>query len=204
MAELVLGLPRDDVPGGVNWRGVAERSLEPYLEAIRMHGSFRPRPDAEADPSWKQVIPYLVLRDGEKLFLMRRTKAGGDERLHDRYSIGVGGHVNPEDGGVETGLAREWAEEIDADFMPRFEPLGVLNDDDNSVGSVHLGLVFAADAAGRRVAIREREKLEGRFATVDEIAAVADGLETWSGLLFEFLSDTAKRSRGRTIIVPTT
>src|SRR4051794_41901099 len=65
----------------------------------------------EQDPTWKQVIPYPVLRDGDRWFLMRRTRSGGDARLHDRYSIGVGGHVNPEDGGLggdlEIALRRE-------------------------------------------------------------------------------------------------
>ena len=108
------------------------------------------------------MIPYLLLRDGERIFLMRRTRAGGDERLHDRYTIGVGGHVNPEDGDVVGGLRREWAEEIEADFTPEFEPLGVLNDDENAVGAVHLGLVYAADAGGRPVAIRETRQAVGR------------------------------------------
>ncbi len=87
------------------------------------------RAAAEQDPTHKQVIPYLVLRDGERWFLMRRTRAGGDARLHDRWSIGVGGHLNPGDGDVEGGLRREWAEELDADFVPDFVPVGLLNDD---------------------------------------------------------------------------
>ena len=62
------------------------------------------------------------------------------------------------------------------------------NDDSNPVGAVHLGLVYAADAGGRPVAIRETDKLSGHFATLDEVAAVADRLETWSALLFDFLS----------------
>jgi predicted NUDIX family phosphoesterase len=189
MAEEVLGMRREDVPGGVDWRGVVERPLTPYLDALRERGEFRSRAEAEQDPSWKQVIPYVVLRDGDAIFLMRRTRAGGDERLHDRYSIGIGGHVNPEDADVAGGLRREWQEEIEADFTPQFEPIGLLNDDDNAVGAVHLGLVFAADANGRPVAIREHEKLEGRFASPVEVAAVADKLETWSAMLFDFLSD---------------
>jgi predicted NUDIX family phosphoesterase len=186
--EIVLGLARNDVPGGLDWRGVVERPFEPLLEALDARGEFRPRDEVEDDPSWKQVIPYLVLRDGERLFLMKRTKAGADERLHERYSIGIGGHVNPDDGGIAGGLTREWSEEIAADFTPDFVPVGLLNDDDNSVGAVHLGLVYAADAAGRPVAIRETHKLSGEFATLDEAAAAADRMETWSALLFDFLA----------------
>ena len=95
---------------------------------------------------------------------MRRTRAGGDARLHDRWSIGVGGHLNPGDADLFGGLRREWREELVADFEPAFEPLALLNDDTTDVGAVHLGIVFVADAAGRPVAVRETDKLEGRFA----------------------------------------
>lgn len=190
--ELVLGAPRESFPAGLDWRGVRAAPLEPYLEAIRADGTFRMRAEVEDDPSWKQIIPYLMLRDGERIFLLRRTRAGGDARLHELYSIGVGGHVNPEDGDPLGGLRREWAEELAADFEPDFEPVGVLNDDNNPVGQVHLGLVYSADADGRPVAIRETDKLIGGFATIDEVARVADHLETWSSLLFDFL----RRSTG--------
>ncbi len=102
----------------------------------------------ERDPSFKQVIPYLVLRDGARWFLMRRTDAGGDPRLHGRYSIGVGGHLNPGDGGLLGGLRREWSEEVVADFVPEFRLVALLNDDTTEVGAVHLGAVYVADADG--------------------------------------------------------
>ncbi len=191
--ELVLGVPRRSIPGGLDWRGLRSGGVGEYLQLAARAGTFRPRPEAEDDPAWKQIIPYLCLRDGERIFLMRRTRAGADARLHERYSIGVGGHVNPEDADALGGLRREWAEELAADFEPPFEPLGVLNDDSDPVGTVHLGLVFTADAGGRPVAIRETAKLNGGFATIDEVAAIAPDLETWSGLLFEFL--LAERTR---------
>jgi predicted NUDIX family phosphoesterase len=186
--ELVLVVPRGQVPGGLDWRGVRPTDLGPYLACARQVGTFRPRHEVEQDPAWQQIIPYLALFDGPRVFLMRRTKAGGDERLHERYSIGIGGHINPGDEDPLGGLAREWREELVADFTPRFEPLGVLNDDDDPVGAVHLGLVFSADVHGRPVSVRETHKLEGRFATFAEAAAVADRMETWSSLLFAFLA----------------
>jgi len=185
--ELVMGLARAHVPGGLGWRGVRAVPLEPYLSAVAEHGTFRARDEVEQDTSWKQVIPYLALFDGGLIYLMRRTRAGVDARLHERYSIGIGGHVNPGDGDPLAGLTREWREELTADFVPQFEPMGVLNDDADPVGAVHLGLVFAADAGGRPVAIRETDKLSGRFAELDEVAAVGADLETWSALLLEFL-----------------
>jgi predicted NUDIX family phosphoesterase len=156
---------------------------------VSQHGRFEERSAMEVDPSHKQVIPYLVLRDGDRTFLMRRTTAGGDVRLHDRWSIGVGGHLDPGDVDVIGGLRREWREELDADWEPAFEPVALLNDDTTEVGAVHLGVIFVADAAGRPVAVRETEKLEGRFAQTTEVDAVADRLETWSALGWAALRD---------------
>ena len=192
--EQVLVVPRASVIDGEGWLGVRRESPGPTLEAVRREGFFMRRGDAEEDPTHKQIIPYLVLRDGERWFLMRRTRAGGDARLHDLWSIGVGGHLNPGDGDVEGGLRREWAEEVVADFEPAFEPVGLLNDDTTPVGSVHLGVVFVADAAGREVTIREVDKLTGTFAATPEVAAVRDSMETWSRLVFDSLTEATDQS----------
>ena len=186
--EQVLVVPRASIVPGDGWLGVRRDGIEAALDAIGRDGFFMRRGDAEEDPTHKQIIPYLVLRDGERWFLMRRTKAGGDARLHDLWSIGVGGHLNPGDGDVEGGLRREWAEEVVAGFEPEFEPVGLLNDDTTPVGAVHIGIVFVADAGGRPVEIRETDKLTGSFATTDQVAAVRDSMETWSRLVFDALT----------------
>ncbi|HEY6057024.1 MAG TPA: NUDIX domain-containing protein [Candidatus Limnocylindrales bacterium] len=187
VAERVLVVPARAVTTPGTWRGVTTDRLEAVLATIRDRGEFRPRADVEVDPTFKQIIPYLVLLDGRRYFLMRRSRAGVDRRLHDRWSIGVGGHLNPGDGDLDAGLRREWHEEIEADFVPRFRLVGLLNDDETEVGSVHLGVVFTADVGGRTVAVRETDKLEGRFVTAAAVEAVRDGLETWSALTFDFL-----------------
>lgn len=186
-AEQVLVVPRSVVIPGDGWLGVRRAPMDEVLEVVAHHGKFRPRAEMETDPSFKQVIPYLVLRDGERWFLMRRTRAGGDARLHDRWSMGVGGHLNPGDVDVHGGLRREWREELVAEFEPVFRPVGLLNDDTTPVGAVHLGLVFEADAGGRPVEIRETDKLEGAFAGTEAVRAVRDAMETWSRLVFDEL-----------------
>ena len=185
--EQVLVIPRSTVMDDPGWLGVRDADLEGFEELVAREGAFKPRPAMEMDRSWKQVIPYLVLRDRDRYFLMRRTKAGGDARLHDRYSIGVGGHLNPGDGDLAGGLRREWREEVRADFEPAFELIGLLNDDTTEVGSVHLGAVYLADSGGLPVAIRETDKLAGQFASRAEVAGVVDRMETWSALVFEHL-----------------
>jgi predicted NUDIX family phosphoesterase len=197
--EEVLVVPTaavvDELGGGESWLGVRPAGEAALLELIRRVGTYRPRSATEEDPSWKQVIPYPILRDRGRWFLMRRTRAGGDARLHDRFSIGVGGHVNPADGGLDGDLSgalrREWTEELAVEFVPEFRFIGLLNDDTTDVGRVHLGLVYEADAAGRAVAIRETDKLSGGFVEAAEVAAVADRLESWSRLVFEFIETQA-------------
>jgi predicted NUDIX family phosphoesterase len=186
--EQVLVLPRDRVPGGCDFTGIRsadEAALQVLMQAVRDSGRYLPRPSAEADSSHKQLIPYVVVRRDPLLFLMERSTAGGDPRLHGKASIGVGGHLNPVDHGEDPlmdGLRREWSEELVADFEPQFRLVGFLNDDTNPVGAVHLGVVFTVEADGHSVAVREHEKLTGRFLSPDEILALWDRLETWSQL----------------------
>jgi predicted NUDIX family phosphoesterase len=191
--ERVFVVPRASIADDAGWYGIRTDKLDAFVEALERDGRYEPRPQMEVDPSFKQVIPYLILRDGERYFLMRRTRAGMDARLHDRYSIGVGGHLNPGDGGVVGGLLREWREELVADFEPAFRLVGLLNDDTTEVGAVHLGAVYVTEADGRPVTIRETDKLTGSFAEPHEVAAVADQLETWSRLSFEFLDRAGVR-----------
>ncbi len=189
--ERVLVVPRAIVVPGDGWLGIRREGSAAVLAAIAAAGRFEPRPAVEADPGFKQVIPYLVLRDGRRWFLMQRTRAGGDERLHDRWSVGVGGHLNPGDRDIAGGLDREWHEELSADFSADFRFLGLLNDDTTDVGRVHLGVVFSADAAGRPVTVRETDKLAGGFVDETEVEAVRDRLESWSRIVFEHLTGPA-------------
>jgi predicted NUDIX family phosphoesterase len=185
--EQVLVIPRVSIMADPGWLGITSTGLATFEELVQQRGQFRPRAEMELDRAWKQVIPYLVLRDGPRYFLMHRTRAGTDARLHDRWSIGVGGHLNPGDGDLAGGLRREWREEVAADFEPDFTLIGLLNDDTTDVGRVHVGAVYVADATGRAVAIRETDKLTGAFANPSEVAAVADQLESWSALVFAHL-----------------
>ncbi|MEA2606984.1 MAG: hypothetical protein QOI00_1741, partial [Chloroflexota bacterium] len=84
--ELVYVVPRETILAGGAWHGVTTADTDGFLAVVAAHGRFEPRVAMEADPAFKQIIPYLVLRDGERYFLMRRTRAGGDARLHDAWS----------------------------------------------------------------------------------------------------------------------
>ncbi len=160
---------------------------------IRARGFFVERRHAEGDPDLKQVIPYCVVNRGDQVFVMRRLDGGGEARLRGKRSIGVGGHVNPVDGGddvLEAGLRREIEEEIavEGDWVAR--PVGLLNDDSTDVGSVHVGLVFAVAVTGE-VLVREDDTLVGAFLPISDLRALCRSerasFETWSALVVDQL-----------------
>ena len=150
----------------------------------------------ERDPAFKQVIPYLVLRDGPRYFLMQRTTAGrrraAARPLLDRRRRAPQPRRRRR---CSAGCAASGPRSSSPTSCPTFRLVALLNDDTTEVGAVHLGAVYVADAAGRPVAIRETDKLTGSFVEPAEVAAVADRLETWSRLVFEFLAGFRGRDR---------
>jgi predicted NUDIX family phosphoesterase len=168
------------------------------LERLAVHGFFVQRERAERTPSWKQPIPYCVVASEERILLMKRRAKGGEARLFDKLTIGVGGHINPVDNELEAELVRnaarrEIAEELALETEPDLRLAGFLNDDSNPVGAVHLGLVFTAITTGP-VRIREEDVLEGRMVEIEELrASLSRGanFETWSATLIAHLDELA-------------
>jgi predicted NUDIX family phosphoesterase len=123
-------------------------------------------------------------------FLLRRLKKGNEKRLHGMLSLGVGGHINPADGDgkdvLMQGLRREVDEEVAVEKELGLTPRGVINDDSNGVGSVHLGFFFTMRVAGD-VTVRESEKLAGEWVRIEDLKNYRDDMETWSQIILEAL-----------------
>ncbi len=163
---------------------------EAVLECILKNHFFLERSKAEYDPTFRQAIPYVVARCGERFLLLKRTKKQAEKRLHDKYSLGIGGHINPEplNGAahiVEAGLRRELAEEIHFAGRTSYNLAGVICDDSNEVSRVHLGLVFLLDTDSEEFSVNEKDLMTARWATREEIAEVHPYLESWSQVVFE-------------------
>jgi len=160
------------------------------LNQIEESVSFMDRPEAEEDPSFKQIIPYGMLCLDESVFLMQRLTGGGEKRLHGKFSLGVGGHMNPIDSGdlalIEATMRRELDEELFVEGDLRFTACGFINDDSTPVGSVHLGVVYRIELLeGGSARVRETETLRGGFEPWQEVSAYSDRMETWSAFLVE-------------------
>jgi predicted NUDIX family phosphoesterase len=92
--KFIFVVKRRDLEGLIPPIGLIFPPQESCAERFA-RGFFIERPHAERDPDFKQVIPYTVLRRGPEVFVFRRLTGGGEARLHDLRSIGVGGHIEP-------------------------------------------------------------------------------------------------------------
>jgi predicted NUDIX family phosphoesterase len=189
--ELVLVVPRGRALGRGFWHGLRLGGVDELLRVVAQWGEFRPRSEVEHQPEWQQVIPHLVVRDGARILTMRRLRAGSERRLRGQVTLGIGGHINASDGGRETawiaGCHREWREEVVCDQELSGRAVGLLKDDVGEVGRVHLGVLIVVDAAVAAVEVRERDKLEGRMAQIDELAVYYLEMETWSQFVYDEL-----------------
>ncbi len=155
------------------------------------HLSYRPRPEMELDPAFKQIIPYVVLRHAGRVFHYLRGQGAGEKRCCALRSIGLGGHINPGDSGehpYRQGLVRELHEEVVLESTYQESCLGLLNDDSLAVGQVHLGIVHIFELDAPKVRRRERDVMEPGFASIDELLQRKDEFETWSQIVLAELA----------------
>jgi predicted NUDIX family phosphoesterase len=153
--------------------------------------SYRPRSEMEADPSFKQLIPYVIFTTraaggGLLVFQYTRGKGQGEARLHSKRSVGVGGHISIDDRTCDDmvpyaeGMRRELEEEVAIDCPYTQRCVGLINDDETPVGRVHLGVVHLVELERPSIKPREAELVDCGFAPVTELLADLSRFETWS------------------------
>lgn len=189
--EHVLCVRRDDIfPEGA-WHGFVGEDLDRAQSVIREGSFFMPRSQVEEDPTYQQIIPYVVFRHASRYLLTRRLKASSEKRLRQLYSLGVGGHINPGDldqgDPVQDGLRREFAEECVYAGGYSSRLLGLLNDESSPVSKVHLGVVFLLDGDSDQISIREVDKLSGELLTLEEMRIYYLEMESWSQMVYDRL-----------------
>jgi predicted NUDIX family phosphoesterase len=171
-----------------------------YLDTLLspQHTSYRPRHEVEEDPSYKQLIPYVIFRHRDSsgqtsVFQYTRGKGQGEGRLHSKRSVGIGGHISVDDDrpvGRDTynqGMRRELEEEVFIDAQHTLACVGLINDDETPVGQVHLGVVHLCDVSQPRVRPREAAIHAAGFKPVESLLADLEGFETWSQICLRAL-----------------
>lgn len=198
--EHVLVVPTAVFHGIGHFQGLTTEVAK-YLDELLSpeHVSYRARSEMEEDPSFKQLIPYVIFRhttaDGVvSVFQYTRGKGQGEQRLHHKRSIGIGGHISSDDATSDTdldpyreGMQRELSEEVIIRTAYQNQLVGMLNDDETDVGRVHLGIVHIFDVETQDVAPREDEIASAGFEPVERLLADLEGFETWSAICLEAL-----------------
>ena len=185
--EEVLVVPRRELEKYIGFRttDLIRDDTDAILDIILDEGVFLDRQIAESSPRYKQIIPYVLIRHEQSYYLLQRTEKQTEARLHHKLSIGIGGHINPDAPDLIDGLQKELEEEVEVEGDYDLSFIGILNDDTTDVGRVHLGAVYVLDSHSGNVAVRETEKMTGRWATREELAAQREAMETWSQIVLE-------------------
>ena len=172
-----------------------DRFLSPILACDQL--SFQPRGAMETDPSYKQLIPYVLLESTDEkgdvsLFTYTRGGGGGESRLHAKRSVGIGGHISREDAEGDgdpytVGMQRELSEEVRLESGYDEKRVGLIYDPSNEVGQVHLGVVHRFKLESPQVSSNEDDLAEGGFVSIAALKQERDRLETWSQLALDAL-----------------
>ncbi len=159
-----------------------------YLSTITQAQEFLPRARMEEDENYKQIIPYLIFKHTDRYFLMQRASTSSEQRLKNKYSLGIGGHMRQEDmaqgATIFDWAQREFHEEIDYQGSFTIRTLGILNDDTNPVGKVHLGLVLLLEGDSHQIKVKSELK-SGQLVSLEECKAIYNSLESWSQIIFD-------------------
>jgi predicted NUDIX family phosphoesterase len=166
----------------------------------------------EDDERYGQALPYILFYNwrGEEIqfFTYQRRKGVGEERLLGKMSIGIGGHVDLSDvvagnsvidafGTFDCAVYREIGEEvqfkngddeIEKEYHLPITFIGVLNDQTDSVGRVHYGLLMAIEMPDDyKINTLEPELLDIGMKSVEELKSM--DLEGWSRIVLDNIDD---------------
>lgn len=190
--EVVLGVDRSLISEYLkSEQGFHCEQIEQFYELLRTNLKPLLRSIAEMDLSFKQVIPYAILHAQGEFLVYERTVKQGESRLHNRLSLGVGGHINPidENGSdpIFSTLMREMAEEVFINIVNGPKLIGFINDDNSEVGKVHLGVAFIIEVEKKTFKIVETDKMVHYWMDAEQLSENIDRFETWSQLANTYL-----------------
>ena len=189
--EHILVVQRNKLLGDNTWQGLYIPEDSRFVDRVLEHKEFQPRSSMEQDLRFKQIIPYLIFHHAGKLFLMQRKAQASEQRLQNKYSIGIGGHIRQEDihgSDIHDWAQREFHEEVsyDGSIAPTF--LGVLNDDSNEVGQVHAAFVYLLHGDTPNISVKSELK-SGTLVSFQGCLAYYDWLESWSQIVLNTLKN---------------
>jgi predicted NUDIX family phosphoesterase len=190
--EQILVVRRTDLLAGQDsWHGLKEVDFDHYMHIINHRKEFHSRSLMEIDPTYKQIIPYLIFTHDDKYFLMQRKSDASEARLRNKLTLGIGGHIRQEDMKENSLFAwalREFHEEVHYAGNVKVLPLGIINDDSNDVGKVHIGFAFLLCGDSPEISVKSELK-SGELLSYDDCLAIKENMESWSQFALDALNN---------------
>jgi len=190
--KMIMVVRRESLFRGDVFQGFSKEEEIDFQKRILENFEYIKRKDAEEDTTYKQPIGYAVLVNLEekKIFVFQRgvrDKDYAEKRLQGKWAIGVGGHIDEcdnsgNDNPIKISLLREVEEEVDVKGrVGEVKVLGYVNDDKNSIGKVHFGILYLVEVKGE-VFPKDNEMLKGEMMTVEEIEKIFENedVEEWA------------------------
>lgn len=189
---------------------------------------YKRRGDVETDTSLLQPIPYCIVfcKSTKRILTYKRSKKGGETRLHDMYSIGFGGHININDVKnclkelakedphvirctcpIRLGAYRELEEELSL-TMDNICVLQLFKwyiyDDASEVSSVHIGLPYLCVVDKEEdIKLTEDTAIELRWLDFDGLNDAGLNFESWSSIVIAELatSTLGRKTKARAMLM---
>jgi predicted NUDIX family phosphoesterase len=157
--------------------------------AFKGHTEFIARNLVETDFTRKQIIPYVLAKCGDKYLCIQRTSKQTESRLHNKYGLGVGGHINDEDQSpdqdiIDAGMRRELNEEIQFPDEVSCKLVGIINDDTLEVDRVHTGFVYVLESSTETFDLQEKDQHLPSWKTIAELTELEPLMESWAKVVF--------------------
>lgn len=188
--EMILVVPRKIIFAQGEWQGIQQENIQSYIDCISQNQHYQPRSRMEQDPTYKQIIPYMIFRHNHKLFVMQRKSTASEQRLANKLTLGIGGHVRQDDmtnaATIFDWARREFHEEVSYSGAFTITTLGLINDDSNAVGQVHMGVVLLLEGSNDAINVKSELK-SGTLYSTQECISLYDRMETWSQYALNFL-----------------
>ncbi len=176
---------------GENSTKIISADYDDFSNFVENNSSYMIRSSAENNPQYKQIVSYCMIRYKDEVFVTKRTKKQTETRLHEKWSVGIGGHINNLDNTnnqntISVGCIRELNEEISIGAMQKVSFFGIINDNSSEVSSVHSGVCFIIELPTRKCSIKETEKMTGEWITIDQLKKdYYENLEGWSKIFLD-------------------
>ncbi|SKC92130.1 hypothetical protein [Maledivibacter halophilus] len=192
MSEKVLAVHKDllkDYFKDISY-GLIVNAKDLIFNKVLENHCFLDRDVAEYSYDYRQIIPYIIVKKDDSFLMLKRLNKQTEKRLHGKYSLGVGGHINPDQSGkyeniIMSGLFKELNEEISIIEPFKLTFSGIINNQTSEVGKVHIGFLYILETSSLDYEVLEKEKMTGEWIHKKNLRDYYKFLEGWSQIVYD-------------------